>query len=121
MTLGFNSLKCYCDHLGFGMFRTRDSCSITLGFNPSRSATAIMTRWPEGFSRVVPIGDSPTITLGFSGLEDRWPEAFSRVVLIGDSPTVTLGFSGLEGRWPEAFSGVVVLCVLHKYKKHNGF
>ena len=35
-----------------------DALAISLGFNRSRSATAIMTRWPEAFSRVVPEGDA---------------------------------------------------------------
>ena len=79
----------------------------TLGFDRSRSAAAIITRWPEAFSRVVPIGDSPIITLGFSGLEGRWPEAFSRVVPIRDSPTIPLGFvapskDAFMTRWPRA-------------------
>ena len=31
---------------------------MSVGFNRSRSATAVMTRWPEAFSRVVPEGDA---------------------------------------------------------------
>ena len=55
----------------------------TLGFHRSGSATAIITKKPEAFSKVVPEG--PT-TLGFHGSRRltaiiiRRPEAFSKLV-----------------------------------------
>ena len=44
--------------VNFGMFPKGMHSLMTLGFYRSRSATAIMTRWPEAFSRVVPEGDA---------------------------------------------------------------
>ena len=63
----------------------------------SAQGDAIVTRWPEAFSRVVPQGDACVITLGFvacagHAIVTRWPEAFSRVVPEGDACAITLGF-----------------------------
>ena len=64
---------------------------MTVGFNRSRSATAIVTRWPEAFLGSFPKGMHSPMTLGFNrsrsatAIMTRWPEAFSKIVAEGDA------------------------------------